>query len=183
MTSDRDIPDGEPLEWWRKALMVILAPIVLPTTIIVVGIPLLILAGFALPVSAIAWQIDKRRERRFRHVLTERGRCVSWCELQPTFESRGGTVLIEWRHKRPPRVWWTPDDVSTCAPCDPPEVEKLDFLGIQSPHPFIRWCHRQYVNDVDGSARWTHAGHRWMGASPGHQTRMARAAGMRPGRR
>ena len=150
-------PDSTPVDfrnrtWWQKILLVLLTPIVITTSLVFVGIPLLIMAAVSIPISAISSRIELRRERRFQQQLTQYKRCVEWNELQTSLARVGGTVIIEWRHKRPVRLWWTADDILDLAPCDPPEFEKLDFLGFQPPHEFIEWCHKQYLNESCGTA-------------------------------
>ncbi len=151
------ISDSTPVEienraWWQKILLVVLTPIVMPVTLIFVGIPLLIVVVVSIPISAISSRIEIRRERRFQQQLAQYKRCVGWNELQASVLDSSGTVIVEWRPKRPVRVWWTSDDVLALAPCDPPEFEKLDFLGVEPPHEFVKWCHERYLNESCGKA-------------------------------
>jgi hypothetical protein len=152
MTEIGNSPKTRENKWWQKVLMILLAPIVLPITLILVGLPFLVIYLLSIPITILNWQIEKKRDRRFQMMLLNRGRFMSWNELDPLLKRKGGTILIEWRHKKNLRLWWTSDDVLSMTPLTPPPFEKLDFLGIEQPHPFIAWCHEKYVNEVDGTA-------------------------------
>jgi hypothetical protein len=139
-------------EWWRKVRFILLAPIVLPITLILVGLPLLLLYVLSIPIAVLNRQIEKQRDRRFQMMLLNHGRFMSWNDLDLLLKRKGGTILIEWRHKKNLRLWWTSDNVLSLTSITPPALEKLDILAIEPPHPFIPWCHEKYLNEVDGTA-------------------------------
>ena len=152
MDSDSSGEHAEPRTWWQRVVLILLTPIVMPVTLLVVGVPLLFAAAISIPVSAVTSRLELRRERRYQKSLAERNRCLTWDDCMSNIASSSGSLIIEWRHKRPVRLWWTPDDILALAPCDPPEFETLDFLGLAPPHRFIEWCDAEYTNDADGNA-------------------------------
>ena len=152
MDSDSSGEYAEPRTWWQRVILILLTPIVMPVTFLVVGVPLLFAAAISIPVSAVTSRLELRRERRYRESLAERNRCLTWKDFLNIIASSSGSLIIEWRHKRPVRLWWTPDNILVLAPCAPPDFEKLDFLGLEPPHQFIEWCDTAYTNDTDGTA-------------------------------
>lgn len=148
-------PESEPSKpgsWFRKTILILVAPIAFAATLLFVGLPMLILAAVLAPFSAVMSRVELRRERNFQASLAAVNRCMDWSTVLDQLEIRGGTLIIEWRHKLPVRLWWTQDDVRALAPCKPPEFDKLDFLGLEPTHPFISWIHGVYTNDLSGIA-------------------------------
>jgi len=152
MDSESNTVADPPRTWWKTVILILLVPIVMPITFLVVGVPLFIIAAISVPVSAVKSRLELRRERRFQDSLAERNRCLPWESMLDTFASIGGSLIVEWRHKRPVRLWWTTDDVVALAPCELPEFFELDFLGLEPVHPFIDWCHATYTDDETGTA-------------------------------
>jgi len=150
--TDFETESAKPRSWFQKIILILVAPIALPATLLFVGLPMLMLAAIMVPVSAITSRLELRRERHYQKSLAKVNRRLEWETVLSKIEDCGGTLLLEWRHKLPVRLWWTKDDVVALAPSKPPEFDKLDFLGLEPTHPFMSWCHRVYTNDNSGVA-------------------------------
>lgn len=104
----------------------------------------------ALPFIAAA---HSYRERKFAGTMKDRGRFRDWYEIERT--PGEGTLIIEQAQKDGCRVWWTSDDVAGIAPHPIPEEEELDYLRMEEPVPFVRWCSDQYTSANGGRASLT----------------------------
>lgn len=93
------------------------------------------------------------RERKFAATMKNRGRFKEWDEIEST--PTAGTVIIEQAQKDGCRVWWTPDDVAGIAPHPIPDEEDLDYLRMEEPLPFVRWCTERYTAPNSGRALLT----------------------------
>ncbi len=93
------------------------------------------------------------RERKFSAAMKDRGRFRRWDEIVAT--PTEGTVIIEQAQKDSCRVWWTSDDVAGISPHPIPDEESLDYLRVEEPLPFIRWCAETYTSPTSGRAQLT----------------------------
>tara|TARA_B110000037_G_scaffold51786_1_gene63537 strand:- start:1912 stop:2502 length:591 start_codon:yes stop_codon:yes gene_type:complete len=104
----------------------------------------------ALPFVAAA---HSYRERKFAVTMKELGRFRDWDEIESS--PTEGTVIIEQAQKDGCRVWWTSDDVAGLAPHPIPKEEDLDYLRMEEPLPFVRWCSEKYTSASGGRALLT----------------------------
>lgn len=95
------------------------------------------------------------RDKLFAKRMRRLGRFVAWRELEPRLQSGEGTLVIEQAQKDGIRVWWTPDDVIQESPVAPVPERELDYLRIESPHPFVAWCFERYLHPQTGHALLT----------------------------
>lgn len=93
------------------------------------------------------------REQKFAATMRDRGRFRDWSEIERT--PAEGTLIIEQAQKDGCRVWWTSDDVVRIAPHSIPDEEELDYLRMEEPGPFVRWCSEQYTSANCGRASLT----------------------------
>ena len=143
--------NGHSLTWGQKIGLVILTPLVLPASLILIGIPLLLFGLISGTVTLLRRPWLDRDERLFEERMRKAARAL---KIHDGLDDPDhGTVLIEWRHKAAPRIWWTDDDVHTSAPCEPPPFDQIDFLGHHPPHPFMVWCHQRFLDPVNGEAK------------------------------
>ncbi|QDU58617.1 hypothetical protein [Aeoliella mucimassa] len=144
----------EDLSWWQRALQLLLAPIVLPVSLLVVGIPLLIIVLVSLPFSAFHRWAALRRDDRLEDRLASEGRCLRWQELKHLIARKGGTLIVEVRHKDCPKLWWTEDDMRNhfagWLPCLEEAMEELFTPG--SIDDFTEWCYDRYLVEPGGKA-------------------------------
>jgi hypothetical protein len=154
MVNDGTTPEQGPSSWWRKAVMLVLIPFVLPA-VLPLFVLLGIITGLSIPFSFSVAGLRLIGEKRLRRLMRDRGRFVEWTDLASDLRNGVGTLIIEQGHKRPVRVWWTPDDVISLAPCSPPSEEELDVIGVLEPHEFVAWCCHRYTDENGGSAKLT----------------------------
>jgi hypothetical protein len=114
-------------------------------------------ALLSIPFAYLMAGLQSIDEMRFYRRMRERRRFIEWADLTPALRTGSGTLIIEQGHKRPVRVWWTPDEVLSLAPCPPPSPDELRklALGAGASHEFVAWCHRRYTSEDPGSAMST----------------------------
>lgn len=95
----------------------------------------------------------KHRERKFLAAMKRQGRFTKWDEIE-IFPDEG-TVIIEQSQKGGCLVWWTSDDVVRIAPHAIPAERELDYVRIDEPLPFVRWCAQEYTSPISGRALLT----------------------------
>ena len=148
MSANPEVNGFQSLPWYRKLILVLLAPFVLPIGLIV---GLLFLGGlglFAVTYNYIHEQVFKRRMRRC-------GRFISVREAKRRINSANGTLIIE-----PPspgwgftRAWWAPDKVFSVSPYKIPTHD--DFRAALKAHTstdWDQWCFDHYVGSESGEA-------------------------------
>ncbi|MDR3619542.1 MAG: hypothetical protein P4L85_09345 [Paludisphaera borealis] len=88
--------------------------------------------------------------------MKQRGRFIEWADLLPALTAGEGTLIIEQGNKCPVRIWWTPEDVLSRAPCPPPGQEELEYLCFfrtpEESQEFVAWCHKRYTDEAEGAA-------------------------------
>jgi hypothetical protein len=144
-------PAGNPARWWRKGMKLVLWPFIFPPILFL----LIIVAGLSIPFAFAMWGIQSIGERQFRRLMRDRGRFVEWSDLSPELGTGAGALIIEQGQKCPVRIWWTPDDVISRAPCAPPSEEELDIFLRNDPHEFVVWCCHRYTDETSGTAKLT----------------------------
>jgi hypothetical protein len=116
----------------------------------------ILVVPLSIPFAFLMVGLQSIGEMRFRRRMKERGRFIEWTDLMPALTAGDGTLIVEQGHKCPVRVWWTPDDVVSLAPCSPPSEDELDAMSIQPKNnEFVAWCHRRYTDEDGGLARIT----------------------------
>lgn len=65
------------------------------------------------------------------------------------------TVIIEQASNDACRVWWTPDDIVDITPHQVPDETDLDYMRLDEPLPFVRWCSEKYTSPDTGRALLT----------------------------
>ncbi len=137
--------DRTPIAWWEWLFAPVLLPLLLVGTV-------LLLAGLAVFFVPYYMVHQWWRERRFKQLMRDGGRFVSWIELEPRLKAGTGTLVVEQAHKNCVRFWWTEQNVMLEAPTQCPPEQELDYMRIAEPHPFVSWCYRRYLSADSGEA-------------------------------
>lgn len=130
----------------------ILAAILAPVVLVVVGVPMLIFAGFAVPYGLVVNYGVQRRERRLLDNLRAAGRFLTWPEVAGKLTHGEGTLIVEQANKDGSRFWWTPEDVASQAPAASPAIGEVDYILPDPLHPFVAWCRSRYTSPSRGAA-------------------------------
>ncbi len=137
--------DEERVPWYTYPLTPLILLLMIPAALL------------SIPFAFVMAGLQSIDEKRFYRRMRERGRFIDWADLTPMLKTGSGTLIIEQGHKCPVRVWWTPDDVLSFAPCSPPSSDELQRLAVApgATHEFVAWCHRRYTSEDTGSAMST----------------------------
>ena len=130
----------------------ILAAILAPVVLVVVGIPMLVFAGVSLPYGLVVNYGIRRRERHLLERLRSAGRFLAWPDVAEKLSRGEGTLIVEQANKDGSRFWWTPDDVASLAPEVPPAVGDMAYFLPGDSHPFVDWCRSRYTSPSHGAA-------------------------------
>ena len=133
----------------------ILAAILAPVVLVVVGIPMLLFAGLSAPYGLVVNYGIHRRERRLLDRLRAAGRFLAWPEVAEKLTRGEGTLIVEQANKDGSRFWWTPDDVTSLAPASSTAIGEVDYFLADPLHPFVAWCRSRYTSPAHGAALLT----------------------------
>jgi hypothetical protein len=145
MESSKGIAESAP--WYRKVLLVVLFPFILPA-ILLVFLILSLMGGYAIVANYLS-------ERRLKSRMKRRGRYLRISDARRRIESDGGTLLIEapslgWNFTR---AWWTPNDLLEESPFPLPEGDDYKTaVKHMRCLEWDRWCWDNYICEDDGKA-------------------------------
>jgi hypothetical protein len=144
-----DLAVGREMPTWKRVLMVILSPFVLPGVLFVLFFgAVIVLAAF--PFILVSDFKRQRETKRHRLEMVSQGRFVRWEEVLQRSNGSHGTLIIETANKMGLRVWWTSDNVRHLTPYPIP-VEEEELWFPEAPHRnFVRWLHAQYIDTAEG---------------------------------
>jgi hypothetical protein len=133
--------------WYRKAVLILLLPFVLPT----IPLVLVVLACFGLYAVAGNYLMELQIRRRMRRS----GRYLNSSDVRQLITKHGGTLIIEnpslgWNFRH---AWWTPDNVESASPFGAPTDEDYKDAAAQMKClDWDRWCWDNYTSLDSGRA-------------------------------
>lgn len=133
--------------WYRKVVLIVLLPFVLPT----IPVVLLVLACIGLYAAVANFVFELRVRRRMRRC----GRWLSSSNVRDRIAASGGTLIIEapslgWNFTH---AWWTSDDVLSTSPYTiPTEEEYRNAAATMQCLDWDRWCWDNYTSLDNGRA-------------------------------
>jgi len=143
-----DVPPRAPFKWWIP-LLILFAPIVVPSYLVYV----FIVGTIAIALMLYFRVTARLRARRLVRRLRSFNRVVSWQEVEAALKSGRGTLLIDnlslgWNDFD---VWWTPEcvaDAAAAAGVRLPAEDYSDFQDRLENPVFERWAVATYFNPL-----------------------------------
>jgi hypothetical protein len=147
-----DIPRAGPanfssLPWYRKLLLFVLFPLVLPG----VALAAVIIGGMGL----FAVVCNYIGEQRFKRRMRTSGRLLSVAEAKDRIKAASGTLIIEqpalgWGFTR---AWWAADDLHSASPYKMPTRDEYHAAAkAMKSTDWDQWCFDNYVGPENGKA-------------------------------
>ena len=134
--------------WYRIAVLIVLAPLMLIVNVVVVLPVLACMLLYALVYNWISRYGLRSRMRRC-------GRYLSLAESQLRIAQDGGTLILEspslhWDYRR---AWWTPDEVRSRSPFTvQTEEDRRQAIEQSKVLDWDRWCYDNYTSPDNGRA-------------------------------
>lgn len=142
--------DETPFAWWEWLFVPVMFPLI--------SVVLSTITLASIPITFVFWLRLRHEERRLRSRLAAESRFVEWADIEASFRSGEGTLIVEHRSpKGPTREWWTSDDLVASAP-DPLPVSHLSPLvagQVERLQDYAASCAARYVNVDTGTAYLT----------------------------
>jgi len=112
-------------------------------------------AVIAAPIACCHLLLLKIQYWRLVRRMRDKGRYISWGELETRLLRGEGTLIVEQAQKQGHRTWWTDDRLMETTPYTAPQEESLDYCRLGPPDPFVFWCFRDYLDPREGRALLT----------------------------